>query len=73
MPSGNASPAASTASSSPTTSAAAAKTLEERSPAGTHRVATDRRAPGDIAADIVTLTGWAQSPRQDGQQPRTPQ
>lgn len=39
-------------------SQSAARTLDQQSPAGTHRVATDRRTPEEIAASIVTLTKW---------------
>jgi len=36
----------------------AAHLLQDRSPAGTHRVRTDGRLPEDVASDVVALTGW---------------
>ncbi|GIH18566.1 hypothetical protein [Rugosimonospora africana] len=36
-----------------------ARLLDERVPADTVRIATDRRSVTDIAHDVVTATGWA--------------
>ncbi|MCB5168336.1 hypothetical protein LG634_26360 [Streptomyces bambusae] len=36
-----------------------ARLLDRRAAAGTLRVATDRRAVGDIAREVVAATGWA--------------
>jgi gluconate kinase len=36
-----------------------ARRVAKRAPAWVHRVATDNRAIADIAAEIITLTGWA--------------
>ena len=35
-----------------------ARRLEEHAADGTLRVATDGRSVGDIAADVVSATGW---------------
>ena len=32
--------------------------LEQRAPAGTHRVGTDQRTIGEVAADVIDLSGW---------------
>lgn len=39
-----------------------ARRLGRRAPAWVHRVATDSRALTDIAAEIITLTGWTHEP-----------
>ena len=45
----------------------AAALLEQRAPAGTHRVATDRRTVAEVAAVVVDLSGWgAPHPRRAG-------
>ena len=41
-----------------------ARRLDGHTPGWAHRVTTDRRAPSDIAAEIIALTGWT-----DGQAP----
>jgi hypothetical protein len=33
--------------------------LDKRAPAWVHRVTTDGRSITDIAAEVITLTGWA--------------
>ncbi|GAB7190740.1 hypothetical protein NUM3379_14470 [Kineococcus sp. NUM-3379] len=35
-----------------------AAVLEERAPAGTHRVGTDRRTVAEVAGDVLALAGW---------------
>ena len=37
----------------------AAAQLERAAPDSTHRIATDGRTPGDVARQILTLSGWA--------------
>lgn len=43
-------------------SVAAAARLEERAPAGTMRVRTDRRSVRDIATEVTAATGWCSAP-----------
>ncbi len=38
-----------------------ARRLDQRAPAWVHRVATDDRAVIDIAAEVISLTGWTAS------------
>jgi hypothetical protein len=39
-------------------SALMARRLDNRAPGWVHRVATDERAVADIAAEVISLTGW---------------
>ncbi len=38
-----------------------ARRLDQRAPAWVHRVPTDGRAAADIAAEVISLTGWTAS------------
>ena len=37
--------------------------LEQRAPAGTHRVSTDQRSVVEVAADVIDRSGWGGPPR----------